>query len=256
MANQDGFIGVFDSGVGGLTVLKACVELLPLYDFVYYADTAGAPYGNRPAHEIKTLTKNAVDRLIAAGAYVVVLACNTATSAAVKALREEGSLLIGAEPSVKPALNYLGEGQKALVLVTNATARQQKLKDLLAALGEDKFIIHAEPALAEMIEKNIFSLYKTYPYIRKILKPYADNPGIKAVVLGCTHYVLVKDYIATIMKGRHILDGNAGIAHELERFITARNIPPSPKGSISFITTGGEHDKDFVRIWREIVSLN
>lgn len=252
-----GVVGVFDSGVGGLSVLKECVKVLPCADYIYYADTAAAPYGNKPSSKIAALSLKAVDRLNDMGAEIVVVACNTATSAAIELLRERGRKVVGIEPSVKPAAASLKEGERALVLATEATIRQDKLNRLIDALGRERFVLSAQSGLATVIDSNIMDINRAGSYIMSALEPYTDDPSIKAVVLGCTHYVFARDIIARLMPSVSIWDGNAGVAKKLAAMTPYGGRAKGGCGEndvrARFVDTGGAGVHDYERVWQEVV---
>ena len=248
-------IGVFDSGVGGITVLKACADILPHENFLYYGDTKNSPYGNLADQKITQLTFNAVDRLISKGVKAVVIACNTATAAAINALRSKHDIeIIGIEPAIKPAC--LMTNGKVLVLLTKAAARQPKFKSLIKQCGLQKVIIYPLCDLARKIEQNIGRFENLKEYIHKILSPYKDC-GIKAVVLGCTHYIFVKDIIAKIFPQAVVYDGNAGVARYLKNTLIRNGLlnNQTQKGKIEFFSSDVKYQLIYQNLWSKYTNI-
>ncbi|HOE57616.1 MAG TPA: glutamate racemase, partial [Bacillota bacterium] len=150
-------IGVFDSGIGGLTVLKEAIRQLPHENYLYYADTRHVPYGTKPKDEVKGYIYNAAEFFAGQGVEALVIACNTATSIAINDLRERyGFPIIGMEPAVKPAVEK-ADDRRVLVLATPITVKEKKLHDLVERLDSEQTVdLHALPGLVEYAEKFIF----------------------------------------------------------------------------------------------------
>ena len=152
-------IAVFDSGVGGISVLRALVDLMPNENYIYYGDSIHAPYGSKTLEEVRALTEMHVLHLLEAGAKAVVIACNTATSADISILREryQHIPMIGIEPAVKPAVES-GEHPGVLVLATPMTIREMKFRTLLMRYEKDADIYPLPcPGLVEYIERGVLS---------------------------------------------------------------------------------------------------
>lgn len=238
-------IGFFDSGVGGISVLKTAYQLLPNENYIYYGDNANSPYGEKNENEIKTLSLEAGRFLYSKGAKAIVIACNTATSAAVKAMRDELNIpVISMEPAVKPALTEIKDG-KVLVLATAATVSQERYLSLLKRLDAlDKVISVGCSGLVEMIESGKTDTDSIHEYLKKRLKPLG---GIKvdSVVIGCTHYSFVeKEMMSYIRKTYNdkcrSYDGRFGTVNQLKRILCDNKIicENDKKGSITFFTSG------------------
>ena len=210
---QDAPIGVFDSGLGGISVLRACADLLPQEDFLYFGDSANAPYGERSLEEVRALSMAAADRLLKQGVKALVVACNTATSSAIVLLRQTHPELpiIGIEPAVKPAAQG-GSGSAVLVMATPLTIREDKYQKLAASFCE----------LAERIEQGHFEDESLDAYLQDLFRPYRDR-DVEYIVLGCTHYPFIRRSIAKNF-GRPvtIIDGSQGTARQLRRQLQAR----------------------------------
>ena len=217
--NKNGFIGFLDSGVGGISVLNEAIKLMPNERYVYLGDSKNAPYGIKTKKEVKELTVRNVDVLIEEGAKAIVIACNTATSAAVAFLREKYKAvpILGVEPALKPAaLSHRGE--KILVMATSMTLAEKKFEHLMGKYKDDAKIVPVPcPGLMEFVEAGKLEGEELEAFLREILTEEICK-DVKAVVLGCTHYPFVKDAIRNVV-GKHvgIYDGGAGTAKHLKR---------------------------------------
>lgn len=184
-------IAVFDSGVGGVSVLRALVDLMPNENYIYFGDSAHAPYGSKPLEDVRELTEMHVTHLLEAGAKAVVVACNTATSADITILRERYPHIpmIGIEPALKPAV-LSKSNPRVLVMGTAMTIRQEKFRKLLN-MYEGQAVIYplSCPGLMEFVERGELSGRALYEFLEKLLTPYKE-PVLDCVVLGCTHYPL------------------------------------------------------------------
>jgi glutamate racemase len=229
----------FDSGAGGLSLLCAAYRLLPDVDYIYYADTLNAPLGNKSEKEIISVLNKAVDFLLCFKPDAVILACNTATGYGIKSLRANGRVdgggvkFFGVEPAVKPACENTADGN-ILVLATVATFRQGNLKGLLKKYDGGNILSCPCKNLARVVEENILErsddiggagVYgagggKIKAELRRIFSGYLDK-NIKAVVLGCTHYVLIKNLIQGYFPSAVIFDGNEGTAKNIVKSLSA-----------------------------------
>lgn len=216
MADAQSPIGVFDSGVGGVSVLGELVRTLPCEDFLYFGDTAHAPYGTRPREEVLGYCDDVMERLLSQGVKAVVIACNTATSVAAASLRERLTLpIIGMEPALKPA-HEMRHGGAVLVLATPMTLTLPKFQLLMSRYGEGAAPV-ACPGLMELVECEDFDAARDY--LRERLSPW-DLRSVDAVVLGCTHYVFLRPVLRDLLpKETLVLDGNAGTARQLARVL-------------------------------------
>ena len=174
MEQREQPIGVFDSGLGGISVLRACTALLPQEDFLFFGDSANAPYGEKSLAQVRRLTIAAVDRLLAQGVKAVVVACNTATSAAIHLLRQAHPDLpiIGIEPAVKPAALDVGSSS-VIVMATPLTIREDKYQKLAAAFCHEANVISLPcPGLAEMVEGGLFDGPVLDGYLQDLFLPF------------------------------------------------------------------------------------
>ena len=244
-------VGFFDSGVGGLSVLKTAYCLMPDENYIYYGDNLNAPYGEKSEEEIKALSLAAGAFLYSKGVKAIVVACNTATSAAIKMMRERFNLpVISMEPAVKPALTVLSNG-KVLVLATPATVSQARYLDLIERLNaHDQVISVGCGGLVELIEDGRTDETSIHGYLDKKLA-FLRNERIDAVVLGCTHYSFaersIKSYIDhTFATDCPVFDGRHGTARHLLQVLEEQGLRRSggAQGSIEFYTSKPDYSPE------------
>lgn len=205
-------IAVFDSGLGGISVLRALVQRLPGEDFLYFGDSANAPYGVRPAAEVRRLTQDAITRLYDRGIKAAVIACNTATSAAIGPLRAAfpDIPVIGIEPALKPAVAH---HRRVLVLATPLTLREEKFAALMhRCAGCAEITPLPCPELVEFVERGEIDSPALTAYLDRQLGPYAGR--VDAAVLGCTHFPFARRAIRAALGGAALYDGSDGTARE------------------------------------------
>ncbi|MFW5648525.1 MAG: glutamate racemase [Candidatus Alkaliphilus sp. MAG34] len=210
-------IGVFDSGVGGISVLADLVHQLPDEQYVYFGDSDNAPYGIRSNEEVKQLSLNVVDYLLNFKIKALVVACNTATSVAINELRSNLDIpVIGMEPALKPGIELNKKG-KVVVMATDVTLREKKFNDLIQKLKYTTNIIRMPClGLVEIIEKEGRYSDRIRRYIREAFS-LLDTDEIGVIVLGCTHYIFIKDVIANIIgENIAIVDGNLGTVRHVK----------------------------------------
>lgn len=219
-----GFIGVFDSGVGGISVLKSLAAELPHERFCYFGDSANAPYGDRDAQDVLALSRNIVTRQLDEGAKAIVIACNTATSAAAAVLRDEYPDLpiIGVEPALKPAVLAFPRG-RILVMATATTLALDKFHRL-----EERWASQAEVVpiacvgLVDLIEEGDLSSPEIHALVEHYVGRYRGT--VDGVVLGCTHYPFVKQVIRDVLGDVALFDGGLGTARQLRTVLTAHGL--------------------------------
>ncbi len=213
-------IGFMDSGLGGLSVLREAIRLMPKEDFVYFGDSKNAPYGTKSTDEIVSLTFRAVETLMSYNPKALVIACNTATGAAIGLLREKykGIPIIGIEPAIKPAV-ICSQGGRIIVMATPMTIKQKKFLDLLDTYKYEAEIIPVPcPGLMEFVEEGNFNQAVLNEYFDVHLKAsLTDNT--ESIVLGCTHYPFLKKQIENYLENKKInlIDGSKGTSSELKR---------------------------------------
>lgn len=226
-AGRDGFVGVFDSGVGGISVLRALVAELPHEDFRFFGDSANAPYGEKPAEQVLARSRGIAEDFLAAGAKAIVIACNTATSVAASRLRAEHPdvPIVGIEPALKPAAEAgAGAHQRILVMATEMTLRLDKYHELARACAGDSEVISVPcPGLAARIERGDLDAPDLTEMLQDLVGRYAGR--VDSVVLGCTHYPFVRRQIASVVgKGVCFFDGGAGTARQLRTRLTEEGL--------------------------------
>ena len=240
-------VGVFDSGFGGASFLRNALSELPSERFIYYGDSANAPYGDRTEGEILVLAENAADYLLSKGVKALVVACNTATSAAIKALRERLSVpVVSVEPAIKPACELPGDG-KVLMLATAATTKLSRYKALQARMPDPSRVINVGcSGIVERIERGELGEAAFDDILSDKLGGY-EGLKVDAIVLGCTHFPFIvpafRRYASAHFKGEcRFFDGNAGTAKQLKRVLNAKKISAdpalSPQNRVSFFTSG------------------
>jgi glutamate racemase len=238
-------VGIFDSGVGGLSVLRAIHELLPGLDILYFADQAHVPYGRRPMQEIRQFSSEITRFLIKKEVDLVVVACNTASAASLKTLREEFTQIpiVGMEPAVKPA-SEISKTRSVGVLATPATFQGELYKSLVHRYGEG-LQIHQNtcPGLVEEIEKGNLHNNKTYQILQDALQPM-QQAHVDTIVLGCTHYPFVLPVIREIC-GSQItaIDPAPAIARRVRSLLPSQaQTQHSEAPGIAFYTSGNPEE--------------
>ncbi len=217
-------IGVFDSGVGGISVLADLAHQLPNEQYVYFGDSINAPYGIKSNEEIKQLSLNVVNNLLNFKIKALVVACNTATSVVINELRNSLDIpVIGMEPALKPGIKLNKRG-KVAVMATDVTLREKKFNNLIQKLGYAENIIKMPClGLVEIIEKEGKHSDKIENCIKNIFSSYSINE-IGVIVLGCTHYVFIKDIIENIVgEDIVIVDGNLGTVRHVKNLLQSDN---------------------------------
>lgn len=233
MVQKNAPVAVFDSGHGGISVLRELVRLLPQEDFLYFGDSANAPYGTRPSGEVQQLTCAAAERLFGLGCKALVVACNTATSAAIDVLRRTYPQvpIVGIEPALKPAV-LKHEHAHVLVMATEMTLREEKFLHLMESY-QDRAEIYRLPApgIVECVERGEVDGPNLEAYLREILEPYRSVP-VDAVVLGCTHFPFAQKAIERAI-GRPVAfyDGGPGTARETRRRLAEKGLLAERTGS-------------------------
>lgn len=224
-------IGIFDSGIGGLSVLQEAYHQLPDQEFIFYADTEHVPYGLKSPEQIIGYAKDITDFLLDKGAGAIVVACNTATSVAIKSLRSTYDIpVIGMEPAVKPAVEGT-ERKRIMVIATPVTIREDKLKDLLHRVdGQHRVDLLAMPKLVEFAEREEFESEAVYEYVKNQFSDF-DISKYCALVLGCTHFNYFKPAYRKIFgEDTLLVDGNEGTVRHLADVLS---LPVSPDKDVT-----------------------
>ena len=223
MVSALGPVGVFDSGVGGISVLRTARVLLPGEDYLYYGDTAHAPYGTKPPEEVEGYVIRIAEHLMQKGAKAILIACNTATSVAAETLRAKVTIpVIGMEPALKPAA-LLRHGGRILVMATPVTLRLPKFQRLMEQYGEGAIPVPC-PGLMEFVERGEWEGERLRAHLKGLLAPFKDE-SVDAVVLGCTHYIFLRQLILSMFPPKTaVLDGNIGTVRQLTRRLSEEGL--------------------------------
>jgi len=238
--NMKGPIGVFDSGLGGISVLAQMIISLPQEKFLYYGDSKNAPYGEKTKEEVLSFSMCISNELINRGSKALVVACNTATSAAIMDLRRTYNLpIIGMEPAVKPAVN-MENIQRVVVMATPFTLKEKKFHELVQNIDTDKQILQLPcPGLVQLIEQEGGAGQKVQAYLIQLFQSRSLGKG-DVLVLGCTHYVFLTDIIEKILCNRvPLVHGNMGTVSELKNQLKRHRLQASEN-----INTHGKKSKN------------
>ena len=250
--NKNDFIGVFDSGVGGISVLRHLVKVLPGERFLYFGDSANAPYGTRPKEDVKDLTFRAAEYFLSRGIKALVVACNTATSAAIADLRAAypDLIVIGIEPALKLAADTCPGGTLG-VMATPMTLREEKFALLMERFDKscDIYKLPA-PGLVELIETGKADSAEAEDLLRALFAPI---PKLDALVLGCTHYPFAAKAISRVLgEGTILLDGGDGTARETKRRLAEADLLREGNGQV--IMENSKNDPQLLNLSWELLT--
>ena len=241
MYQKSDYIAVFDSGVGGVSVLRQLTKLLPGERFLYYGDSANAPYGSKTTEQVRKLTLDAAKEMLCQPVKALVVACNTATSAAIHILRQEypDLIVIGIEPALKLAADRY-PGKRIGVMATEVTLREEKFDTLLHRFHRDHPITKiSAPGLVELVEAGKADSEEADALLSGILTPYKGK--IDVLVLGCTHYPFAKAAIRRILGDEvALLDGGEGTARETKRRLALADLLSEGEGEIIWENSSGD----------------
>ena len=232
-------IAIFDSGIGGLTLLKDCYQHFRGVNFIYLADNSNMPYGNKSAYEIFVSTKKSLENLQEYSIDALVLGCNTVTAICVEKFRADSSFqypIFGVEPAILPALKSVKEEDlQILLLATNATLQSKRVQNLLHKHNaKGKIVCHAPVELATQIEKNILQLYGVE------WSKFLPEGKFSGVILGCTHYIHIAKYIKKHFQTA-IFDGNIGtVNHMHKKLQILENMGDNSENFVKFIGKNAE----------------
>ena len=228
-------IGIFDSGIGGVTVFQEVLEVMPNYKYIYYSDSKNNPYGDKSDDELKKITINIVEYLVSEGCEIIVIACNTASAICKDILREKYSIPIIA---IEPAYKLASKNGKTLIMATKGTIDSLKFKELYQKYDNHNTMIYECVGLANLIEQNNTKLIKEY--LKQNIKQFM---GVENVVLGCTHYPLIKKNIREILGNVNFFDGSNGVAKRLLEIVKDIHLQKSEQ-SITFIDSSLDKTKE------------
>lgn len=252
MPDKHDYIAVFDSGVGGISVLRELIRLMPDERYLYFGDSANAPYGTRPTSEVRALTLAAAEHLMARGCKALVVACNTATAAAIADLRAlyPDRIVIGIEPALKVAADRFPGGEVG-VMATPVTLREEKF-DVLLHRFTDSCTVHKIPApgLVELVECGKAVSPQSEALLMPLLSPYKNR--LCAVVLGCTHYPFAAPVIQKLLgENTVLLDGGPGTARQTRRRLEAEGLLWEGPGELMIENSAGS--KEMENLCRELL---
>ena len=248
---KNGKIGLFDSGLGGLSILKELMNILPNEDYLFYEDSINNPYGTKTEEELLKITSNIVDYLLERKCKIIVIACNTATTSCMKKLREKypNTIFVGTVPAIKVA--YDNNYKNVINLSTPYTQNSKRVCELIHDYQNDDETIYniSGENLANLIELD--KKAEIDELLNRILASYKDK--CDAVILGCTHYSLIKDEIGKVLPNAILLDGCIGVANEVKRQLKNNNILSlkEEKGTLEIVNT-----KDDFLVKRSMEILN
>jgi glutamate racemase len=254
------FLALFDSGVGGLSVAREIRSALPSEDLLYVADTAYCPYGDRPDAEVRERALAVGRYLAGAGAKLIVVACNTATGAALEDLRAVVPVpVVGLEPAVKIAARVTRVGRIG-VMATTSTVRSERLARLIRSHADGIEVLNVPcPGLADIVEEGHVEDATLARRLDELTRPLRER-GVDAVVLGCTHYAFVAPALARVMgPGVELVDSAPAIARRVEHLLgDGGMLAPSGPGSLRGLTTGepGRVGPVVERLWGGPVSVD
>ena len=207
-------IGIFDSGLGGLSILKELIKILPNENYLFYEDSINNPYGDKDEDKLLEITTKIVDYLLDNNCKIIVIACNTATTSCMKKLREiyKDVIFVGTVPAIKVA--YDNNYKNTIILSTPYTTKSKRVQELITDFhGEDQNLINVSGKnLANLVELN--KKEEINNLLHEVLDDYKDK--IDSIVLGCTHYSLIKDEISNVAPNAELLDGSIGVAKEVK----------------------------------------
>ena len=237
---MDSPIGILDSGIGGVTVLKEILKLLPNEKYIYYSDSKNNPYGDKSKEEVYSLVLKIVDYFIRKKCKAIVFACNTATALAIEKMREKYSdmIFIGIEPAYKMVHDYAID-KNTLVMATPGTIYSDKFQKLYNQYDNKHTILCPCPHLASLIENSEDD--RIISYLREFLP---RDIKIDVVVLGCTHYPLIKKEISSVLGDVVFYDGGIGVAKRLYQLLKENNLICNGNvGSIDFYDSASSEEK-------------
>lgn len=246
------FIGVFDSGLGGITVLGDLMMMLPGENYIYFGDSLNAPYGTKTQKEIFELSRKICDMFVSKGAKAIVIACNTATSAAVNDLRDLYDIpIVGMEPALKPAV-LNNNGKAIAVMATDYTLNNEKFENLRNRLSHDVVIDKIpSPGLVKLVEEGVYDGEKVDDYLSE-LYVIRGNDEYEAIVLGCTHFLYNREAIRSFIGDVDIYDGNEGtVVHLKHRLLEESYLSNHEKTTVEIMNSKGE---EMVKLSREMLA--
>ena len=252
MAEKADYIAVIDSGVGGISVLRELIQCMPNERFLYFGDSANAPYGTKTAEQVRAMTDATVARLMKRGIKALVVACNTATAVAIAMLREKypDFIIIGIEPALKPAVQRFPQGAVG-IMATPVTLRGEILKRLIEQYPHENLHLIPAPGLVELVEAGLTDSPQMDAFLRPILEPFAGV--LDGLVLGCTHYPFAAKAISRVLGEKTVLfDGGAGTARETRRRLAAEGLLYDGPGCV--VLENSLQDGHMIRLCEQLLT--
>lgn len=250
-------IGFFDSGVGGISVLKETIKVLPNEKFIYFGDSKNAPYGTKSVEQVKELSLNVVNFLLEKNVKAIVVACNTATSAAIDEIRKKYNSIpiIGIEPAVKPAVELNKEGN-IVIMATPMTLSEKKFNNLVKDYkGEVNVMPLPCPGLVELIESGVVDGEEISSYLKDRLTGF-DVSKITSIVLGCTHYPFIRKELINILgENISVIDGSLGTAKQLKRQLINHNLLNDNKDGYTIEIYNSSEKKELIDLSYRLLKL-
>ena len=247
-------IAVIDSGVGGISVLRELIKVMPNENFIFFGDSINAPYGTKSVEEVRRLTTESAEHLFEEGCKGLVIACNTATSAAARYLRElyPEIPLVGIEPAIKPAC-FCAEHPTILAMATPMTIREEKFQRLMARFDEEADIIPLPcPGLMDFVERGDLDGEDLRKYLTELFYEFRDL-HIDAVVLGCTHYPFVGKMIQNVLgENVKLFDGGEGTARQMKRRLEAAGLR-NPSETVGTVEIRNSKDEKKVELCKMLL---
>ncbi|MCI8548236.1 MAG: glutamate racemase [Bacilli bacterium] len=232
-------IGIFDSGLGGVTILKELIKILPRENYLYYADSLHSPYGDKTKEELEEYTSNIVEYLINKNCKIIIIACNTASLVCKEYLRKKYKIpIIATEPAYKMIYDH-NRDSKTLIIATQGTVNSQNFQELVKKYDNKKTEICACSGLADLIEEQ--DSKKIVEYLKEKLTKYKD---IESVVLGCTHYPLIKEEIKEVLGNVKFYDGGMGVSKQAKEILKKKNKLEENTGKITFVDSSQSEKKE------------
>lgn len=218
---KDNPIGVFDSGIGGISILNEIRKVLPNENYIYYGDSLNNPYGDKTKEELMDIACGIVEWFIEKNCKLIVVACNTATTLLIKGLRSKypDIIFVGTEPAIKVAYDYYYD-KNVLVMATVGTIKSEKMLELSNKYYQKNRYLLSCDRLANLIENKSEYINS---YLEELLVDYKDK-NIEVVVLGCTHYPFIKDNISCVLGNVIFIDGGVGIASRVKSILNEYNL--------------------------------
>ena len=239
---KNNMIGIFDSGIGGVTVLKEIIKILPNENYIYYSDSKNNPYGDKSDEEIFNICDKIVKKFIEEKCKAIVIACNTASAKAASKLRKKypEEIIIAIEPAYKMVHDFAYE-KPTLVMATKRTIESEKFHKLYEKYDNHKTFLMACKGLADIIEEG--NEEKIQKYLKENLSEYVGK--VENVVLGCTHYPLIQEQIAQVLGNVKFFNGAPNLAKHLKDMLQENNLisDSQSKGKVDFIDSSNSEYK-------------